>query len=228
MPSPAPQEATAYGPFSTTDRGRVARGVRLPSHARMRALLVDDLDDDGYDDLVVSHPSARCEYVPSERYCIPLGWLAVYRGSVGGLDAHPPWVYAPGDLSRGPGLGLAAVRSAPTGVGAHASVDRHLRLVAHPRARRRVGGDGALRCAVPHTAALRGADARRSERDDPSRRRLVSANGRREHRAAPRRCDAPCRLARVRSPRCARGEAAASRRRRRVVRGGSPTPGVLP
>ncbi len=53
--------------------------------AGARALVAEDLDDDGYDDLVVGAGDARCEWVPDTRSCAVNPWLGVYLGGPGGL-----------------------------------------------------------------------------------------------------------------------------------------------
>ncbi len=89
-------------------RASASGAVRGDGSRLMRALLTDDLDGDGYDDLVVGMPSARCEWVSSAGYCANDGWIAVYLGGPTGIGTRAPWTYILSVTMGGGGLGLAA------------------------------------------------------------------------------------------------------------------------
>ncbi len=87
-------EGEGLGRTLATLRGG-ANGYRaLPrlADAGTHALVAEDLDDDGYDDLVVGTSDARCAWEPVTRACAVSTWIGVYLGGPAGLAARVPLV----------------------------------------------------------------------------------------------------------------------------------------
>jgi FG-GAP-like repeat len=97
-------EGEGLGRTVRTIRASASGGRSTPGYAdaRMRALLAEDLDDDGCDDLVVGIDDARCEWVGANGSCRATSWIGVYLGGPGGLVERAPLVFSPvGDALQG-------------------------------------------------------------------------------------------------------------------------------
>lgn len=85
-------DGEGLGRAVATLRGSANGSPTLPRavDAGTRALVAADLDEDGYDDLVVGVRDARCEWIAANSSCVVNPWLGVYLGGPGGLTGRVP------------------------------------------------------------------------------------------------------------------------------------------